>query len=504
MSKRRIFTLACIAAFLSLLIILGTGGVQGVHTDQHVLSGEVGTLTVVQPDSETYFTYNFEEEYTDPVVIMKPMRSTGDDPAHIQLRNVSKTGFEYQISEWNSTQGNHPSTKVSYIVLESGEQRLRDQKMVVGETTTDTSFSSIDLTDEFDTKPVVFTQTQTQNRDTDVTTRNRVSADEGNIRLATRLVGSEGDRPDYTDETNVDGNTTTQDGNSKETVGYVAIEQGSNEIDGVPFEVDRTRKEVGGKPVSFEFTQYFESPPKVISDIQTYNSPDTITPKIERIQSEKLSVYIQRDDSVAKDGDISSTESIGYFAIGNGINELTETRSSEFNIISTVVESNTTEGDPVILAVRIENTATVPGEQKISAAIDNISKVEKSVEINAGDTEGIVFELETNRGDAGNHTVNVSTESSQVINSTEILINENDNKPQTEMNNTNMSETGENNTNESMTGGENNNQDNTSGENGSGGGLLPSINLFAIVGSIVIIGVFVGVGVYIKRRREPL
>ena len=51
------------------------------------------------------------------------------------MRNVTPTGFEYQLDEWDYQDGTHGTETLSYLVLEAGEYEIpAGARLVAGRT----------------------------------------------------------------------------------------------------------------------------------------------------------------------------------------------------------------------------------------------------------------------------------------------------------------------------------------------------------------------------------
>lgn len=271
--------------------------------------GEVGVLSFSQPDRGTFFRRGLEQTYTDPVVIMKPVGSVGDHPAHIRLRNISSNSFEYQVEEWSSTDGPHREVRVSYLVVEAGNHSIAGQTVEAGTTRTDSTFSAVELDSEF-TSPVVFSQSQTVNDPEPIVTRNRVVSSDGitelNILLQEEMAAS-GDHAD-------------------EEVGYVIMEAGTGSVEkttsgdrstGVPFEVGKTDEVVDHTPTTIPLSVEFDSLPRFIADMQTYSGDDTAQTRLSELTTDDASFFIEEETTESDRVTHALEESVGYFAIGD-------------------------------------------------------------------------------------------------------------------------------------------------------------------------------------------
>ena len=262
--------------------------------------GEVSKLTPKQPDQSTWFTAELRKSYDDPVVIMKPVGTAGPQPAHIRLKNVQSDSFEYKVEEWSHTNDDHAEVDVYYAVVESGTHKLNDgTTLEAGTEQINHVFSTISLSGGYSDTPVAFTQSQTYNGGDQIVTRNR---NIGTNSMETRLQEEEG----------ADGE------HAYETVGYLAIETGSGDSNGVPFEAARTANIVDENPHTIEFSESFGSTPQFIADMQTFDGKDTAEVRMESLDSGSASVYIEEEQTGDTETNHGNDETVGYFAIEQG------------------------------------------------------------------------------------------------------------------------------------------------------------------------------------------
>ena len=73
---------------------------------------------------------DFDNAFVDPVVVMKPLGGTDDEPAVIRIDAVEPTGFMVRVQEWDHLDGVHALEKASYIVMERGTHQLPDGSWV--------------------------------------------------------------------------------------------------------------------------------------------------------------------------------------------------------------------------------------------------------------------------------------------------------------------------------------------------------------------------------------
>ncbi len=59
-------------------------------------------------------------------MVTGPPTSNGDQPLTVRVRNVTATGFEFQLDEWQYLDGWHAGESIGYLVVEAGEHTLLD------------------------------------------------------------------------------------------------------------------------------------------------------------------------------------------------------------------------------------------------------------------------------------------------------------------------------------------------------------------------------------------
>ena len=101
-------------------LIHGQEEVAYIAIDPGTLTDEDGTY-VAETGSlnldHNWTTVNLGRDFNKPVVVFGGVEA-GNDPAVPRVRNVTSNSFEVRIQEWDYLNGDHPSDKVSYIVME--------------------------------------------------------------------------------------------------------------------------------------------------------------------------------------------------------------------------------------------------------------------------------------------------------------------------------------------------------------------------------------------------
>ena len=264
--------------------------------------GETGSLTVTQPNRDTWFMQTLDHTYTDPVVVMNPLSSNGNSPAHVRIRNVSADRFEYKIEEWDVHDGVHVPVDVSYLVMESGKHRILEHQLIqVGHARVTGKSSSVLFSERFDTLPVVLTMVQTDHEDDAVLSRVKSVQ---RRRFSVRLREQESNEDALGQATHVE-----------EVVGYVAIEPGFGSTEAMDIEVARGQDRVDHRWSELLFKHTFGSTPSFLADLQTEEGADPAGLRYRELTPKCVEVVVEEEQSLDDETE-HSPETVGYVGIG--------------------------------------------------------------------------------------------------------------------------------------------------------------------------------------------
>ena len=126
------------------------------------LIAQSGEVTLRQRAEANWFTVTFDRPMTDPIVAMGPVSFNGVDPAHARVRNVTPTGFQYQVEEWLYL-GNrrHATTEtISWLAVERGAHVTADGATIRAGShlITDATRRITNIRGLFDSPPVIVGQ----------------------------------------------------------------------------------------------------------------------------------------------------------------------------------------------------------------------------------------------------------------------------------------------------------------------------------------------------------
>ena len=94
--------------------------------------GQAGQVTTNQTGSAQWHTVTFDAEILNPVIKMTMNTENDTDPITLRVRNVTDTGFEWQIDEWDYLDGVHGSETVSWLAIAAGTHTLDNGLEVAG------------------------------------------------------------------------------------------------------------------------------------------------------------------------------------------------------------------------------------------------------------------------------------------------------------------------------------------------------------------------------------
>ncbi|MBC2717812.1 MAG: DNRLRE domain-containing protein [Desulfobacteraceae bacterium] len=237
----------------------------------------------------------FNEAFTNPVVVAKPASLNDEDPAVVRIRNVTSTGFEVRIQEWDYMDGDHDFETVSYIVMEEGRHELPNGINVEAGIFEANCWKKVKFNQTFNQIPVVISGVTTENELDAVTGRAyRITLDGFTFFLQEQ-------------ETNM------REHSANETISYIAWEPSSGMVNGMNYIVDSTFNEVTHNLYSVPFYPSFTSAPIFVADMQTRDGGDTANVRWQNKTVDGIEVLI--DEEQSKDSEVRhTTEVVGYMA----------------------------------------------------------------------------------------------------------------------------------------------------------------------------------------------
>lgn len=236
--------------------------------------------------------------FQNPIVIAGPPTSGDSEPCVVRLQNISPTGFDIKLDEWDYLDNIHGNENVSYIVMEKGRFTLSDGTQVeAGNLSGTTSFKPFTFTQAFNLDPVVIS-TVASNNETDTIS--------GRIRNTSKT-GFEY----YFHEQEKNSNT-----HVTETINFIAWEKSTGTMGNLIYEVQATPSSVTHSLYDIAFQSDFTMQPLFLTDMQTTNGADTAATRLENPSTTGIQVKIEEEQS--NDDEIDhAAEAVGYLAIGS-------------------------------------------------------------------------------------------------------------------------------------------------------------------------------------------
>jgi hypothetical protein len=253
---------------------------------------EVGEVAV----SHNWVRVNFDSPFTNPIVVVGPPRFAGSDPCVVRISNVTSTGFDVRLYEWNYLDGSHVVETVNYLVVEKGRTTLPNGSIVeAGTFTGTTSFQTVPFSSSFTRTPIVMTTIASVNETDTISGR-------------LKNVGLTGFFYYFREQ---EKNTNSH---ANETVHYLAWEPGSGTIGAVQYEVATTGTKVTNAWYTQTLQGAFSQVPMVLADMQTTNNIDTSALRFKTITATGVQLKVEEEKS--KDTEVNHpAEAVGYIAI---------------------------------------------------------------------------------------------------------------------------------------------------------------------------------------------
>ncbi len=282
----------------------GDGFADGEELSKGSLPGDKNTKPAALPMEageveidHTWKRVDFARSFFNPVVVTGGLSANGSQTAVVRVRNVTGSGFEIRIQEWECYDGTHTLETVGYLAVESGIHRLPGNVQVEAAHLNIAKgglFSAFTFKKAFPTAPVVMASAVTFNDSSAVTPRLDRITSKG-FRLS--LQEQEANPQDH----------------GAESVAYIAWQPSSGDFDGVMFEVDRTGREITQTFAEISFSEPHAAPPVFLGKMQSAYGKDPADLQWKAKDHEGIMVRVAEEISL--DSETKHTaEVVGYMA----------------------------------------------------------------------------------------------------------------------------------------------------------------------------------------------
>jgi len=239
---------------------------------------------VIDGITDTWTSVPLYQDYTDPVVVAKPVSGRGSHPGIVRLDEVGLGGgFRLRYQEWDYLDGVHAAAEqVFYLVAERGVQSIgglsvEAQQVDTGALARSGAWESEGFSAGFTQLPGVFAAVQTTFGGDAVTTRVRALSTLG-FQVA------------------MDEQESNSDGHTLETIGWIAIAQGQGTTtDGRLLEVRRTPVSSAATAIGFPARDARYA--TVIADVTSSAGMDPVFIRHRNPSATAIELYLQEEQS---------------------------------------------------------------------------------------------------------------------------------------------------------------------------------------------------------------
>ncbi len=262
------------------LEVYGVSGATNSYTLEVDVAPVIGTTGWLTGVNEQWRQVNFARQYVNPVVIVSPPTQQDPMPTTVRVRNVTATGFEVRLDNWEYLGESHGGEDLGYLVIEAGRHVLADGTVLVAgsEAGVNGNFRQIEFGETLAKVPALFAQVVSDHESMALVPRSQqVSRNGVQLRVQQQEAGSGRIR-------------------QGETVQWVAVQPGGEMEGAWQFQVGTSRV-----PNEGLFSQTFSSPfrqlPTVLSAVQTSNERDPVAVRIADLKSNRFNFFLEEEQS---------------------------------------------------------------------------------------------------------------------------------------------------------------------------------------------------------------
>lgn len=263
--------------YLEVFGVAGATSDYSLEVDVAPVIGTTGWLTAV---TDQWKQVVFSREYLEPVVIVSPPTKHDGTPTTVRVRNVTSTGFEVRLDNWEYLGEAHGGEDLGYLVVEAGRHVLADGRVLVAgsEAGIKGSFRQLGFSESFARGPMVFAQVASASESVAVVPRlQRVHRDGFQLRvqqqeaIVSRL-------------------------NLGEQVHWLALEAGSEMQGSWQYQGGLSRVPNEGL-FSRSLSSGFRYLPTVLASVQTFNDRDPVGVRLLDVKSSQFSFQLEEEQS---------------------------------------------------------------------------------------------------------------------------------------------------------------------------------------------------------------
>lgn len=283
---------------------LDAGGITGRalgSADPLSTIGEAATVSVSQTSYTQWHSVSYSQSIANAIVVMGPVTNADGEEALTRVRNVTDTGFEFQIMEWEHQDGVHGLESISWMALEAGDFELADGRQIsAGDMTARTGDLDETFGSAFASAPIIFTELNSDNDD---------------ISAATRLTARDGNGFTLRLQEEQANPGAAARAHSPEDADWVAIGVGGSVADSIV--TGRTGDLVTDQDYVINHVD-FESTPVMLAQMNTTDGGDTANVRIRSQSNGDATIFIDEEQS-ANTETAHTNENIGFGLFEQGV-----------------------------------------------------------------------------------------------------------------------------------------------------------------------------------------
>ena len=264
-----------------------------INQGESTFAMEMGTVIA----NKDWQTVEFGESFSDPIVVAKPASHQDENPCVVRIRNISTTGFEIRLQNWNYLTDDHGAETVSFVAVERGSFEMSDGTLVeAGSFETDKAdeFIQISLAEPCNVVPVIAAS---------IITDNGWDAVVGRIKNIST--------------TGFEYKLQEQEANElfhvMESINYIAWEPSTGMNGHLVYEIGATADEMTHEWQTISFNADFDAAPIMIADMQTTDGGDTANLRYNEMNASQMQIKIAVEQSSNSDTN-HTTEIVGFMA----------------------------------------------------------------------------------------------------------------------------------------------------------------------------------------------
>ena len=249
-------------------------------------------------------TVQLDHVFENPIVFVTMTSFNGAQIAVPRITDVTADSFTFYTQETNSLDGWHGVESYSYIVLEQGSWALEDGTLIEAGLTTladqiSAGWDAVSFDTDFDDRPAIFSQVQSQNGGDFVVMRH-TAVDENGFAFGMQEEEALADTM-----------------HREESVGWLAVETGASSAQGHDFYAD-SLDSFSHEWSDIMFNDHLDELPQLLTSLSSTNGANTATVRVDNLDEDGASLMVQEDQSLDSEVDHYG-ETIDVFAIeGSG------------------------------------------------------------------------------------------------------------------------------------------------------------------------------------------